>query len=524
VELVSGALELVDETREAPRAALLHERRGFYLWWTARGEDAIWDYERAVALMSGQQRSADRAFVLAGLGFVLLLTGDHARSRQVCEEALETARAVGARGAEVRALATLGNDLQSLGEPTAGIACLREARRLARQHLDPDLLAQTAIGLSDALLKANGLQEAVAVALEGAEDAERAGLGAAQGAFSRLNASEAAFALGQWDLAERLCAEILLGQRVSEIASGTAHQQQGELRAARGDFAAARQSLRAASDLVGMGSPPELRAYVLELEAQLALWEGDPAAASRAATKALEIGLEVEPTMVPRVVALGVRAEADLAERARARRDAAAANAAIQRARDVRHAMGAPADRHDAVRVTAAAEVARAEGRADDRAWEAATSAWDARQNPFAAAYARWRLAESLLAGTRGRRRAIDALRSARATAERLGARPLLDEIDGLARRARLDLATAADERVDRPAALPDAARDFGLTARELEVLEHVALGQTNREIAADLFISARTAGVHVSHILGKLGAATRTEAATAAHRLGLVP
>jgi DNA-binding NarL/FixJ family response regulator len=55
-------------------------------------------------------------------------------------------------------------------------------------------------------------------------------------------------------------------------------------------------------------------------------------------------------------------------------------------------------------------------------------------------------------------------------------------------------------------------------------VLEHVALGQTNRAIAAELFISARTAGVHVSHILGKLGAATRTEAATAAHRLGLVP
>ncbi len=54
-------------------------------------------------------------------------------------------------------------------------------------------------------------------------------------------------------------------------------------------------------------------------------------------------------------------------------------------------------------------------------------------------------------------------------------------------------------------------------------MLEHVALGETNREIAADLFISARTAGVHVSHILEKLGASTRTEAATTAHRLGLV-
>jgi ATP/maltotriose-dependent transcriptional regulator MalT len=522
VELVSGALELVDATREAPRAALLHERRGFYLWWNARGEDAISDYERAVALMSRQPPSAEKAFVLAGLGFVQMLTGRSARSRGVCEQALEVARAVGAPSAEVRALATLGTDLQNLGERTRGIACLREARQLARQHGDPDLLANTAVGLSDALLKAGALQESVAVALEGADDAERAGLGAAQGAFSRLNASEAAFELGRWDLAERLCGEVLLGARVSEVALGTAHQQHGEMSAARGDFAGARDSLRKASNLVGLGSPPELRAYVLELEAQLALWEGAPAAASRAASKALEIGVEVEPTMVPKVAALGVRAEADLAERARARRDAAAAEAASQRARDLCDAIGARAERHDALRATLRAEVARAEGRADPRAWETAAAAWDERGTPFAAAYARWRLAESLLAGTRGRDRAMEALSAARETADRLGAIPLLGEIDALARRARLEL--PADSALSPPAPTRDAARDLGLTVRELEVLEHVASGQTNREIAADLFISARTAGVHVSHVLEKLGASTRTEAATAAHRLGLVP
>jgi len=108
--------------------------------------------------------------------------------------------------------------------------------------------------------------------------------------------------------------------------------------------------------------------------------------------------------------------------------------------------------------------------------------------------------------------------------AERLGARPLRDEIDALARRARLDLAPADAAAAPARAELPDAARELGLTPRELEVLEHVAMGQTNREIAAELFISARTAGVHVSHILEKLGASTRTEAAAAAHRLGLAP
>jgi DNA-binding NarL/FixJ family response regulator len=61
------------------------------------------------------------------------------------------------------------------------------------------------------------------------------------------------------------------------------------------------------------------------------------------------------------------------------------------------------------------------------------------------------------------------------------------------------------------------------LTAREREVLALVADGYTNRRIADTLFISESTAGVHVSNILGKLGVATRTEAATMATRLGLL-
>jgi DNA-binding NarL/FixJ family response regulator len=54
-------------------------------------------------------------------------------------------------------------------------------------------------------------------------------------------------------------------------------------------------------------------------------------------------------------------------------------------------------------------------------------------------------------------------------------------------------------------------------------VLALIAEGMTNRQIADTLFISESTAGVHVSNILGKLGVAGRTEAATIAHRTGLV-
>jgi DNA-binding NarL/FixJ family response regulator len=165
-----------------------------------------------------------------------------------------------------------------------------------------------------------------------------------------------------------------------------------------------------------------------------------------------------------------------------------------------------------ALLATIEAEVARARGRADPEAWAVAAQACEARGAAPHGAYARWRYAEAALAGPEDRASAVAALAAAHEVAQRLGARPLLDEIDGLARRARIDLAPARDEPVGAADGLPDAAREVGLTARELEVLEHVALGQTNREIAADLFISARTAGVHVSHILEKLGASTRTE------------
>jgi DNA-binding NarL/FixJ family response regulator len=108
-------------------------------------------------------------------------------------------------------------------------------------------------------------------------------------------------------------------------------------------------------------------------------------------------------------------------------------------------------------------------------------------------------------------------LREAHAVAERIGARPLLRELELLAERARLEL-TPLDAA---PLHAKDAMEELlGLTPREAEVLTLVARGLTNREIAAALVISVRTASVHVSHILRKLDAPNRREAAALAHRL----
>jgi DNA-binding NarL/FixJ family response regulator len=112
-------------------------------------------------------------------------------------------------------------------------------------------------------------------------------------------------------------------------------------------------------------------------------------------------------------------------------------------------------------------------------------------------------------------------LRAAHQTTVELGAAPLRAELQALARRGRLDLET---EAAATPAAEPPSPLDpLGLTAREQEVLALVALGRTNAQIAQTLFISPKTATVHVSNILGKLGVRNRVEAATVAHRLGIV-
>jgi DNA-binding NarL/FixJ family response regulator len=131
-------------------------------------------------------------------------------------------------------------------------------------------------------------------------------------------------------------------------------------------------------------------------------------------------------------------------------------------------------------------------------------------------AYCRWREAEALAAAGASRAEASAPLAEAHAIATGLGARPLLRELERLAERARLDLAPPELGAPDTKQELETA---LGLTAREAEVLALMARGLTNREIADELVISVKTAGVHVSHILSKLDVPNRLEAAAIAHR-----
>jgi DNA-binding CsgD family transcriptional regulator len=168
-------------------------------------------------------------------------------------------------------------------------------------------------------------------------------------------------------------------------------------------------------------------------------------------------------------------------------------------------------------RAVAEAEHDRARAQPNPGSWEAAAAAWEALQRPPLVAYCRWRQAEALVAAGASRAEASGPLGQANAVAAQIGVRPLLRELELLAQRARLEFTPPETAAPDGRESLEET---LGLTPRETEVLALLARGFTNREIADTLVISVRTAGVHVSHILRKLGAPNRLEAAAIAHRL----
>ena len=143
--------------------------------------------------------------------------------------------------------------------------------------------------------------------------------------------------------------------------------------------------------------------------------------------------------------------------------------------------------------------------------WALVVEGWETLGAPIEAALASTAAGRATGPGRR-RDRATATASEALATAERIGALALADRIRAAARRHRLRLDGVG----------PDDDGAHGLTAREREVLILLADGRTNEQIAAELFMSPKTASVHVSRIISKLGVANRTEAAAYAHRNGL--
>jgi DNA-binding CsgD family transcriptional regulator len=237
--------------------------------------------------------------------------------------------------------------------------------------------------------------------------------------------------------------------------------------------------------------------------------------------------------LLRRMLWLGIRGHALRAEMATAHR-AAESEASLVAARDLhsraeaavarmrRRSVG-PYPEGEAIEASVQAELAAIGGRPDPKLWAAGAEAWTDLGQTYEAAYARWREGAALLATRADRGGAEAALSQARSLAAELGAEQLRAEVEDLGRRARLNVTGPASlaDRCETTTESP--AEAVGLTKRESEVLGLVAEGKSNRQIAAALCMSEKTASVHVSRILTKLAVSSRGEAAALAHRLGLV-
>jgi DNA-binding CsgD family transcriptional regulator/tetratricopeptide (TPR) repeat protein len=167
----------------------------------------------------------------------------------------------------------------------------------------------------------------------------------------------------------------------------------------------------------------------------------------------------------------------------------------------------------DAHSAEIAALVGDLSGNSDVSTWRAVVDGWDAIGQPYDVACARLRLAAHLMAAD-DRRSATEQLSAVQEIAASLPSPWLADQALLVGRVHGLRLRSAA----------PVASGAGPLTGRELEVLGLLTTGLSNQEIGERLFMSPRTASVHVSRIITKLGVRNRTEAATLAQRSGLVP
>jgi DNA-binding CsgD family transcriptional regulator len=521
-QLVRDALPMVDQTRQPLRAGLLHEQLARCL--RRLSDPAALDAQQQAVRLVPPEPSVERARVLGSLAAYLVLVSRFEEARGLAEEAVAIAGQVGTRVEEAGARTVLGYVLGNLGEVDAGLAEMEAAVCLAREADKVVVALRAVLSRSDLLLAASRLDEAATVALGGLAEARRVGQARAYELVLAGNATEALAALGRWDQAKQVSRQGLEGAP-SDPALVLAR---AALELGLGELDAAETRLQAIRRLLPAPIPEAQKAGPLLVGlAEVALWRGDLERAKQLVAEAVPL-VEANPRYAAPLYALGLRIVADLAELARARHpgepagDDGTAAALLERLREAAAgpaAAGMP--ELAAWQATGLAERTRQDGASDPAAWAAAATVWERLGQPYRVAYACYRHAEALLGGTGGRVAAAGVLGRAADITGRLGARPLDAEVKALARRARLVLAPPASGAAPASRA-PTPAEQLGLTPREAEVLALVAAGRSNRQIAQELFISPKTASVHVSNLLAKLGVAGRVEAAAVAHRLGL--
>lgn len=482
-----------------------------------------------VAIEAGDRIPPTNDYVRAMRAYVNILQNEGWLDEQeaMIAKGLDAARRVGDRAQEKLLLVDLAWARMSAGDVDEATAEVEATRRLVLTPADPVLEVKAGVGQTEVLLKLGELERVAEIGTPLIHDAaDREYADSYRMHILCGNVCESLVELGQVDRAAALIDPFTQG--VPNRDSRWLYAFRADIDTRRGRFEAARAYWAAShADHLSVANV-ELRTELMALRTQSALWLAEPDPVIADAMPVLhQISRTDRVRFGGHLFVFVLQAITDQVESARAVSDDAQLRSALEgaeRLRQVRESASADPFAARAAPVTCsafgltwAAEWSRLRGSPDTAAWERAASAWDSITRPHRAAYARWRQAEALLAQPGARAPATEVLQAAATQAAQHV--PLTRAIGDLARRARIELtdrAATVTREVPR-------GRTFGLTDRELAVLRLLVDGKTNPEIAAALFMSPKTASVHVTHILRKLDVTSRVQAAALAERVGLL-
>jgi len=508
--LVETALGELGESGDPGRRASLLLRRAV-LRQQALIPGPVDDLQTALRLARSPDRV--RAEILGQLSRALSLRGRDEEAKRAAEELTALGRRLDDQEYQAEALMALAQIGAREGRDV--IAALLGVRETARR-IGSVQLEMRACAVFTHVLEGRGDHErAIQAGREGLARARQLGLARFAATPIGPNLAEALTSAGRWDEALETIEEAL--------GLDPAPEGRAALLLLRGGIAVARGEHDTAAGIMRQLPPPpagaqggtqaatQLAPLIAWLATEARLADGDLAGALAAVRAASSQRPDAEARYLWLLLATGMRAcaeagpgrlSAEAGDPAELRRALELAAAGLARPGRVEQAHAAVFD----------AEASRAAGHPDRAAWDAAAAAWESLGQPYPLAYALLHAAAAAAAAG-DRDAAASRLQRAAELAGQLRAHPLLQQISNVARRARVEITGTSPAGAAAPA---------GLTGRELEVLRLVAAGRGNREIAAELFISPKTASVHVSNILGKLGVASRGEAAATAHRLHL--
>ncbi|MFY1671975.1 helix-turn-helix transcriptional regulator [Plantactinospora sp. WMMB334] len=479
--------------------------------------DGWQELQTAEELLRGLPPSSMHATLLT---YVANWSARHRPGREslaIAERAVVCATRVGTEETELRARITrssLGAESDLAGD---SVAELYEVRQRAETLGMADIIGRVNQNLPWVLEGMGRSDEAITTARHGIEVCRALGMADTE-AWVRINLALSLFSIGHWpESAAELDRAAAVARSYRTRGTVAGHRAYGLL--VRGDVERAAGQVALARELLGSRDvQPQLLISLGHHSMVVSARQGRLDAAREEFLRADADGLTAGPVRyaLPMLCAAAAM-EAD------ARSSSSAPGERSVRVLDaVRRAAGRlevvfPVSR--AFEALLRAEVRRAEGTDDPERWAATVAAFAPLSRPYELAVALLGEGRALL-GRHGRREvAVERLARAYDIASSLGAAPILSDIAALTGDSGAPIRTA----VTSPAAPPaDDLASFGLTPREAEVLRLVARGYSNRRIADQLYISQKTTSNHVSNILTKLHASSRTEAAAIAHRHGL--